>query len=360
MFGIRIKNLKTKLNNDGLASIFITMIIMVIVSLILIGFVQYSNNEQKQSLDRQLQTEAFYTAESGINQVAQDIKTNNLAGTYNSKQCIATSPLFYFTTTFQYNNIVSKIPCLYINTQPLSLSYSNITVGNYKVARVESSQNISSIRIFWQNSNLNSSAIGIMTSKCLNAGNPLPPGVTTIPLPPSVAGNCLAGILRIDIVSSQNISNNLSTLFLYPKQSNQQTYTNINYTNLGIQDGSCNQSFTSSNPWPEYCEATINLPSNNNKYFLRIVPIYLPANVTIEAFDSKGNQQPFINGQTIVDSTGEAASTLQRIRVRLSIGNSQTNGAVPIDALDSTRSICKQIAFNGSTVFDDGSLCPSL
>ena len=99
---VKAKNNKHRFNQDGLASIFISMIIMVIVSLILIGFVQYSNSEQKQSLDRQLQDEAFYSAESGINQVVQAL--NNGASYSNTSNCTSAAMVLHLTTTFQYNN----------------------------------------------------------------------------------------------------------------------------------------------------------------------------------------------------------------------------------------------------------------
>jgi hypothetical protein len=51
----------------GFVSIIVCMIIMTILSLITIGFAQIMAREQRQALDRQLSSQAFYAAESGVN-----------------------------------------------------------------------------------------------------------------------------------------------------------------------------------------------------------------------------------------------------------------------------------------------------
>lgn len=43
----------------------ITIVMMVVISLIVVGFTQVANRNRRQSLDRQLSTQAFYVAESG-------------------------------------------------------------------------------------------------------------------------------------------------------------------------------------------------------------------------------------------------------------------------------------------------------
>src|ERR1035437_8641163 len=53
-------------NNElGAASIIVTMITMIIISLIVIGFATISRRIQQQSVNTQLSTQAFYAGESG-------------------------------------------------------------------------------------------------------------------------------------------------------------------------------------------------------------------------------------------------------------------------------------------------------
>ena len=62
----------------GIASLIITMVSMVIVTLIVLGFATLSRREQRQSLDRQLSTQAFYAAESGVED-ARAVILNSIA-----------------------------------------------------------------------------------------------------------------------------------------------------------------------------------------------------------------------------------------------------------------------------------------
>jgi Tfp pilus assembly protein PilX len=67
-------------NQDGMASILITILMMIVVSLVVLGFSQVTRTEQRESLNRQLSMQAFYAAESGINDaysvISSDISTN--------------------------------------------------------------------------------------------------------------------------------------------------------------------------------------------------------------------------------------------------------------------------------------------
>lgn len=345
------------MNEEGLASIFISMIIMIVISLLLIGFVQYANNEQKQSFNRQLETEAFYAAESGINQAENYVNSHyNRSGFNSINQCNAPNSPSSFLNRLSYNNVYASIPCIYVNLNPNSISYNNVNVGDYRVFELSSlGSNISSIKFYWQNSELNSTAI--------------PSGINCDPfpqLPQSLPTNCAAGILRVDIVSSTDLNKNLTTMFIYPSIQNSATDSNLNYTTQGLVQGNCNILPLSGSNWPQDCEATVNVPSNST-YYLRVVPIYLPSNVTVEAFDAfdaLGNKQNLSNGQIVVDSTGKAASTLQRIRVRMSLNNNSNQNYEPVDALDSTEGVCKHFQVPVSGTLTDVSVnsgpCPNL
>jgi Tfp pilus assembly protein PilX len=64
-----IKTNKTlnPINQSGFVSIVVCLIIMVILTLVTIGFSKLMGRAQRQALDRQLSTQAFYAAESGVN-----------------------------------------------------------------------------------------------------------------------------------------------------------------------------------------------------------------------------------------------------------------------------------------------------
>ncbi len=52
---------------SGVVSLVITLFIMLIVTLVALSFATLMRREQRQALDRQLNTQAFYAAETGIN-----------------------------------------------------------------------------------------------------------------------------------------------------------------------------------------------------------------------------------------------------------------------------------------------------
>ena len=66
-------------DDKGLVSFMITIIMMLVITLIVIGFTQVSNRNRRESLDRQLSTQAFYAAESGVNEALKVLRTSPTA-----------------------------------------------------------------------------------------------------------------------------------------------------------------------------------------------------------------------------------------------------------------------------------------
>src|ERR1700761_8288581 len=58
-------------DEQGMVSILVTMIMVIVISLIVIGFAEVSRRNQREALDNQLSTQAYYAAESGVNAAVQ-------------------------------------------------------------------------------------------------------------------------------------------------------------------------------------------------------------------------------------------------------------------------------------------------
>ncbi len=56
---------------DGFASIVIAIIMVIVLSLITVGFAQLMRTEQRSALDKQLSSQAYYAAETGVNDAAK-------------------------------------------------------------------------------------------------------------------------------------------------------------------------------------------------------------------------------------------------------------------------------------------------
>ena len=95
---------KKDIDQKGMAAILITLIMMIVISLIVLGFAQITRHDQQQALDKQLSTEAFYAAESGINDAINAIQNlNYLTSHPNGKtNCGYDSALFFRSWRDQY------------------------------------------------------------------------------------------------------------------------------------------------------------------------------------------------------------------------------------------------------------------
>lgn len=355
-------------NEQGLASITITLIIMLIISLIIIGFVKLTRREQTQALDRQLSTEAFYAAESGINDAASAIN-GAPAFTANKPNCapVAGLPSGSIDST---KNI--SYSCLIINQDPPTLKYGSVDTAQSTFVPIHGvdatgahDQNITAILISWQST----------------SGNNLMPSLSpsaAFPTQSAWASASDTGVLRISLTPEANLDrtsliNNTYTAFLYPNNTGGALGTPTsptptlylggapNLINQGqIVSGSCstgNNSPTS----PLFCNVKIDTSSIPQPTFLlRLKSIYQPNQVIITAFTGPGGatQVNLAGAQVLVDSTGKAQDVLRRIQVRLPANNTYN---YPEFAIDSADSICKilQVAppsyvnLSGSGATDD-------
>ncbi len=109
-------------NEEGFAAIVIAMVLIVILSLLTVGFAQLMRHEERSALDKQLSSQAYYAAESGINDAAAVISNNPLVSKTTCGPTTGVGSLFP-------NNVVgvntgSSYPCLLIDPTPLTLDYT--------------------------------------------------------------------------------------------------------------------------------------------------------------------------------------------------------------------------------------------
>lgn len=329
-----------KRNQAGMVSIIVTVIIMLVLSLIVIGFARLTRREQRQALDRQLSTQAFYASESGVNDAKQAIKSNpallSAEYTVGCGDFISAAGLNTFpkSTTIAGSGAASYT-CLFVDPSPPSLEYANIGVDSSTVIPIQNKNAgaaVGVVNIFWEDKNG-----GTDFSGCAGpAGG----------LPQSWPASCNPGILRIDLVefpvagaSRNSLVANTMTTFIYPSGGGP---TDANYANKGFGPsgtfavGSCNSGGT-----PKKCQAKItNLPGN--RYYMRLTAVYKPSAVTITADNGAGTPVELTGAQAIIDSTGKANDILRRIQVRLPLGG--IIGTVPMAAIDAVGNICKRFS----------------
>lgn len=335
---------KIRTDERGLAAFLITAIMMVVVTLIVLGFAQIARREQRVALDRQLSTQAFYAAESGVNDAVHIIQgveaENNGSATVvspsNKTSCgpdsnYAASPTLGSNTSYT---------CLLVATQPTSLVYSGTTSKVINLQDANSSTALSSATISWQNG-----SGGGDFSGCKGLGI----------FPTQWPSNCGADVLQIDLVPASALtcstaapcSNGVTqpqialeqqtfTAFLYPQANGAGS---VAYPSVPISANSNGPVVAGKCTNGGSCTVIITGLSQN-QYFVRFNAMYgIPQNITVTANDGAAVQ--FINGQAVIDSTGKATDVLRRIEVRTSL-NTLNNALFPNYAIQTNGSICKR------------------
>lgn len=355
---------ETRLHNNqqGFAALVIAIVLVLVLSLTTTGFVEIQDNEQHSALDKQLSSQAFYAAESGINDAAKalnsgfDVRKTN-CGPYASG---TTSPagVNYLTgaSSDSINNANSttdaSYSCLLINPFPNTYEYSAVSTTTPIVTYItgvdptnpdpSNAKLISQLVVSWGDPSGGVSFAPTSGSDSFSTeSNWSYTGMLQIGLTPLTSG----AIDRNDLI------NNTYTAFLYPNDSSNVSTQLSQYPSYSSADGTgqtqgviingnCNK-----NNQPLTCNAVItNLGQAN--YLLTLRSIYQPTRVTIDAYDYSGLQLSMANGQTLVDSTGEAQGVLRRIQVRIPTHNSYY--PVP-DSLETMGSICKELQLTPNT-----------
>lgn len=306
----------TNHKQEGLASIVITLFVLIILSMTIIAFSQAARREQRQALDRQLSTQAQYAAESGINAAIALLKTSPNAS---NSSCSNTSTILGSSDLDASSNI--QYPCVLINQKPTSLQYT-IAKGKEQIVPLNASGvNISSVSVSWQSVSTNSDA-----------------SFTACPTPGEFASdwpasNCDASVMRIELVpvggaslSRTNLIDNDMALFAHPSSATGTTVlsgatyrygSGVTPSYGGVEAIRCSYGTT-----PYACKATINLPtpvgsSNNSIVYMRLRSVYADSKVEITALNASSVALPITGSQIVIDSTGKANDVLRRIAVRI-------------------------------------------
>jgi hypothetical protein len=342
-----------KLSNDqrGMVSIMVTLVMMIVVSLLVLNFARIARREQREALDRQLNTQAFYAAEAGINDAARAISNG-----YGDKTVCGTitgDPYFGAGTNQVGTDPRITYSCLLIDRAPANLEYTNIDHES-KVIPLNSYTSggaptaLASLRLTWKDKN----------------GAAANLGCTSPQLPPASAWGCSVGILRADLISvpsgvtlnRNTLNSSMYSVFLYPTNGGG---TGAVTLGTNTSQGAIGNAICTGNPLT--CTYTITgtnsgfpIPySNSANFYLRVRTIYRAVSLNVEGFDSSGNQVDFKGAQVTVDATGKANDILRRIQVRLPSGGISAQN-LPEYVLQTRDSICKRyIVIPPSTITTD-------
>lgn len=345
-----------KRNNDknqaGLVSITVTLIIMLVLSLMVLGFARITRREQRQALDRQLSTQAYYAAETGINDVVNLMRSGTTVPENNS-DCRATIDSYLAgRNRIDGPGGVVSYTCLFVDPSPPSLEYGSIDTNTSKVIylRPEIPGPINNITINWQDKEG-----GTNLSGCNHPQ--LPPANSW-----NSSGTCNTGIMRVDLVplrpglNREAMIDSTMTVFLYPTDDSVGVNSGPYTSGFGNQGNIIN---VNCNATPKQCRYTINtgVPPAN-EYMMRLKSIYRSSAATITASRVGLGNLDLTGTQAIVDATGKASDVLRRIQVRVPI--SAFNSPYPEFAVQAVDTLCKKFGVAPlDNYFPDGGTGPN-
>lgn len=352
-------------NQKGMVSIIVTMILIIVMTLIVLAMAQNSNREQRQSLDRQLSDQAFYNAESGINDWAKYLYDNPTAPAEKTT-CEVPSAAAGYPGTIPTSQIdgtsgVNSYSCLLYNKAPTSIEFDDLNTSDSIVVPIEpSGSSLAMLTFKWR------AASGTTNVSGCNINNPASGNIPT-----SLPANCNVGGLRIDLVNPSGnrntIMNNNFPAYLLPGSggvAGTMTYSTGNIANQGvIGQAKCIGSD---------CQLKINSGLNlasGSRLFLHIKSLYSMNDVTITGCTvvaasgqecasnvAAGSLVKFNNAQIMIDSTGKSNDILRRVQVRVPAQSQYDNSGSY--SLKTTQSICKLVTISVNDREANQANCP--
>jgi hypothetical protein len=335
---------------QGFVSIITASIVMIIITLVVIGFSQVMQREQRQSLDRQLSSQAAYAAETAVNDVYAQLQSGALVDEEKPDCDVSSFPNGGVVNPGSNNE--AAYTCVTFDQTPEFLEFNNgsITTQQSKIfplqpKSVDDSALVSSLRFSWNG------ARGETSLTLPNNPNTLPTNAASTGVP----------ILRVDLVrlplaqpvSRDTLIEETTTFFLYPTSS-----TSNNAGDYASLIGLANKGTVI----PVYCDETQayacvyeleNMDTSgqeSNRYIARIKSIYNDADLLIEGESTgPGRVFEFIGAQIFIDATGKSNDVLRRISVQIA----NPSYPIPEFVVQGLDGICKGITIAPTFLAED-------
>jgi Tfp pilus assembly protein PilX len=356
-----------KRNESGMISITVAMVFIMVISLTVIGFAQVSQRNSREALDRQLSTQAFYAAESGINDVMNQISTLVDQGKDIPPQDECEKDTAAGGYTKGSGNVDTttgakvKYTCLLVKTELDDLKFDQVGDGSIVIPLNATTGNLGTEKLVWlPNSPVKSSS---KFDKC--PGTPKGGALTNI-LAAKWNDECPYGLLRVDIIPVNTTTlgdpvqaaKSTMTFFVYPHPNGNVPVidygnTSPNVYGLGAPQGTVFDAKCTK----DSCEADMNLDLAGGSAYMRVRSLYTQT----PSFQVHKESGTFKRSQVQVDVTGKAQDVLRRIQVRLSVTGSSSRSDVndfSDYALQSTNSICKRFVVAPNYGAQDSISCP--
>lgn len=325
----------------GMVSLLVTMMLMIVISLIVLGFAQISRRNQRQATDRQLSTQAFYAAETGINDARNLIKAALSTNTTipEKTDCnLGAGPAAAFygslNPDIDSNNNVGYT-CLMVDPSPKELVYDSISARSTVIPLTSSTGTpLSTVKL---------QIITKDTTSTPATGCPASVNNTFSSAAAWGASGCGFGVLRFDLVPTTGslnagiLQDRTMTSFLVPLRTG-------GSTTIGYPGGVASTN-NANNRVGVRCSGTTCTMTvtglNVSQYYMRVNSVYKDVKLIVSATDNTNAVLSLNGAQAIVDATGKAQDVLRRVQVRMPL--IPVNNPLLTDyALQTSDSVCKR------------------
>jgi Tfp pilus assembly protein PilX len=334
----------------GFASLVISIVLVIVLSLTTVGFADLVRHERTEALNRQLSQAAYYAAESGVNDGAKALRQGYATP---KKTCAplpatTTGPGAYLTNNIVTSNgdLASSYPCLLIYPAPSDIQFTSVgstdaDAKSFVVSAVDATDGttptaLGSFTISWQEATGKS----IFAPLGWAGSHPFADASAWVN-----GGQQVTGLLEVQIVplndgvDRTSLINNAYTAYLYPNSSSSAP-VNVNYSdgtgsNAGvIVNGNCNTGQA------RFCKAVVNIPGHGSQFLVRLISRYTNSSVGIVLTGVGSAPLRAAGVQSLIDSTGKAGGVLRRLQVR--VPNQGTS--LPQYGVEALDGICKQLS----------------
>lgn len=329
-------------NQSGMISLVICMLLMIIISLMTLSFAALSRREQRQALDKQLSTQAFYAAETGINDASKAILDGTLTSDITDCSQVAQDSIKLLSGdiipgALDASSNVSRT-CVFVDQTPSQID--DVVGESATTVFLVSANGITSLDIYWENDTAVSS--------------PVFPALDLVngSFPPDAGWNSSTpGVLIIQLIPATfptnraNIASGTRYVYGFPSAPPASAPANGTGSNGSILGGGCAVSNTSTpTNWPRQCKIT--LSGLSGQYYILMKAVYDPVHVTIEGKDVLNNRLPFVGAQVLIDSTGRAGDVTKRLKIYKPL---RASASLPSSVLEIGDDLCKRLLANPSS-----------
>ena len=131
---MRMIQQRSTLDQRGMVSFLVTFIMLLVISLIVVGFTRVASQNRREALDRQLSTQAFYAAESGVNAFLNASKTDPGLLTTTRGTCDTTNATFEKTLS---TNPKVSVTCVLVDPLVPHIEVTGLDDGESQIFTID-------------------------------------------------------------------------------------------------------------------------------------------------------------------------------------------------------------------------------